>query len=265
MEKSLFKPFITLLILMSLTLYALTSAVGVQLNKIPGVLMDFPEQVGIWVGNDLRFCHNAEACAKDYKDASFYIRDLDFPDICPNCGSRLYNCARAEKEQLPDDTEFVKSAFTNAAGTRLHTSIVLSGSARDSIHRPQRCLKGQGNTLENEYTLEVPIVGRDPLNVRVIKTSRIFQTAEGEVPYYGFYAYWFVGQTRETSSHYVRMFWLAWDRVINSVANRWAYIAVSGTREAEGDDFEEHIISFVQQVYPEVLSDAFRSRVYAQQ
>ena len=46
MEKSLFKPFITLLVLMSLTLYALTSAVGVQLNQIPGVLMDFPEQVG---------------------------------------------------------------------------------------------------------------------------------------------------------------------------------------------------------------------------
>ena len=51
--KSLFKPFLTLVLLMSLTLYALTSAVGVQLNQIPGVVMDFPEQVGIWVGNDL--------------------------------------------------------------------------------------------------------------------------------------------------------------------------------------------------------------------
>ena len=265
MEKSLFKPFVTLIVLMSLTLYALTSAVSVQLNQIPGVVMDFPDQVGDWVGNDLKFCHNPETCAKDYKDAAYYVRDLDFPDICPNGGDRLYNCSRAEKEQLPADTQFVKSAFTNSAGTRLHTSIVLSGTARDSIHRPQRCLKGQGNTLENEYSLEVPINGRNPLVVRVIKTSRIFQTAEGEVPYYGFYAYWFVGQTRETSSHYVRMFWLAWDRVVNSEANRWAYIAVSGEREAEGADFEEHIISFVQNVYPEVLTDVFRSRVYAQQ
>ena len=117
----------------------------------------FSDQVGDWVGNDLKFCILKRT--KDYKDAAYYVRDLDFPDICPNGGDRLYNCSRAEKEQLPDDTEFVKLAFTNAA-VRLHTSIVLSGSARDSIHRPQRCLKGQGNTLENEYSLEVPIAGR---------------------------------------------------------------------------------------------------------
>ena len=140
MEKSLFKPFITLIILMSITLYALTTAVSVELNKTPGVIMSLPEEVGGWVGNELRFCHNPETCAKDYKDASYYVRDLDFPDICPNGGDRLFNCSRAE-EQLPPDTEFVKSAFTNETGTRLHTSIVLSGTARDSIHRPQRCLR----------------------------------------------------------------------------------------------------------------------------
>ena len=38
------------------------------------------------------------------------------------------------------------------------------------------------------------------LNVRVIKTSRIFETKDGDVPYYGYYAYWFVGQHRETLS-----------------------------------------------------------------
>ena len=120
--------------------------------------------------------------------------ELEFPDICPNCGEQLFNCARSEKEQLPDDTEFVKAAYYDHDQNRLLASIVLSGSARDSIHRPQRCLKGQGNTLEHEYTLEVPIAGRAPLPVRIIRTSRIFKTAEGEVPYYGFYAYWFVGQ-----------------------------------------------------------------------
>ena len=103
MEKSLLRPFLTVVILMGITLYALTSAVGVELNKIPGVVMNFPEQVGIWVGNELRFCHNPDACAKDYRDASFYIRDLDFPDICPNCGEGLYKCARAEKEHREDE------------------------------------------------------------------------------------------------------------------------------------------------------------------
>ena len=224
--------------------------------------MELPADVPGWAGNELRFCHNPSACAKDYKDASYYIRDLELPDICPECGEQLFKMARAEKEALPEDTEFVKSAYTNEAGTRLFTSIVLSGTARDSIHRPQRCLKGQGNTIDGEYNLKVPLEGRDPLKIRVIKASRVFHTAEGEVPYFSYYAYWFVGQDRETPSHYARMFWLAWDRVVRSKANRWAYIAVSGKREAEGTEYEADLIDFVQQVYPHILAETMKNSVY---
>ncbi|MDZ8117397.1 exosortase-associated EpsI family protein [Pontiella agarivorans] len=262
MEKSLFKPFLIVVILMTVSVFALAFTVGVELDFVPGVKMELPEEVQNWHGNQLKFCHNPEECAKDYRDASFYVSELEIPDICPVCGSRLYNMARAEKEQLPEDTEFVKSAYTNEAGTRLFTSIVLSGTARDSIHRPQRCLKGQGNTLDGEYDLEVPMEGRDPLKVRVIKTSRTFRTEEGEQPYYSFYAYWFVGQDRETPSHYSRMFWLAWDRVVRSTANRWAYIAVQGEREAEGTEYEGEIISFVQEIYPQILTETMRKKAY---
>lgn len=264
MEKSLLKPFLSIILLMTLSIFALAFTVGVELDFIPGVAMKLPQQVEGWDGNELRFCHNPEVCAAGYRDASFYVSDLEIPDICPDCGSHLFTMARAEKEQLPDDTEFVKSAYTNDAGTRLYTSIVLSGTARDSIHRPQRCLKGQGNSLDGEYTLSVPLEGRDPLKVRVIKASRTFRTAEGPVPYYSFYAYWFVGQDRETPYHMGRMFWLAWDRVVRSTANRWAYIAVQGQREAEGYEYEADIIDFVQQVYPHVLTDTMKNKVYQQ-
>lgn len=264
MERSLLKPFLTVVILMTLSVIALAFTVDVTLDFIPGVKMELPADVSGWHGNQLKFCHNPELCARDYKDASFYYSDLEIPDICPDCGSALFNMARAEKEQLPDDTEFVKSAYTNDAGTRVFTSIVLSGTARDSIHRPQRCLKGQGNSLDGEYDLMVPIEGRDPLTVRVIKTSRTFRTAEGPKPYYSYYAYWFVGQDRETPSHYSRMFWIAWDRVVRSTANRWAYIAVQGEREAEGTEYETDIIDFVQNMYPHVLSETMREKAYGE-
>ncbi len=264
MERSLLKPFLTVVILMTLSVIALAFTVDVKLDFIPGVKMELPDDVSGWHGNQLKFCHNPELCARDYKDASFYYNDLEIPDICPDCGSSLFNMARAEKEQLPDDTEFVKSAYTNEAGTRVFTSIVLSGTARDSIHRPQRCLKGQGNSLDGEYDLMVPIEGRDPLTVRVIKTSRTFRTAEGPKPYYSYYAYWFVGQDRETPSHYSRMFWIAWDRVVRSTANRWAYIAVQGEREAEGTEYETDIIDFVQNMYPHVLSETMREKAYGE-
>ncbi len=262
MEKSLLKPFLTVIILMTISAFALAFTVGVELDFVPGVKMVLPADIPGWHGNQLKFCHNPELCAKDYQDASFYVSDLEIPDICPVCGSQLFNMARAEKEQLPEDTEFVKSAYTNEAGARVFTSIVLSGTARDSIHRPQRCLKGQGNSLDGEYDLLVPIEGREPLKVRVIKASRTFRTAEGPKAYYSYYAYWFVGQDRETPSHYARMFWIAWDRVVRSTANRWAYIAVQGERDAEGTEYEQAIIDFVQNMYPYILTETMREKAY---
>lgn len=264
MERNLLKPFLSIVILMTFAIFALAFTVGVELDFMPGVKMELPEQVGGWEGNELRFCHNPEACAREYRDAAFYINDLEIPDICPDCGETLFNMSRAEYDALPKDTEFVKSAYTNEAGTRLFSSIVLSGTARDSIHRPQRCLKGQGNTLDGEYTLEVPLEGRDPLKIRIIKASREFHTAEGVVPYYSYYAYWFVGQDRETPLHLGRMFWLAWDRVVRSTAHRWAYIAVSGKREEEGTAYEADIIDFVQNIYPYLLTDSMKEKVYRQ-
>ena len=264
MERNLFKPFLSIVVLMTIAVFALAFTVDVALDFVPGVNMNLPDQVEGWDGNELRFCHNPEACASEYRDASFYIRDLEIPDICPDCGEPLFNMSRSEYEVLPKDTEFIKSAYTNGDGGRISASIVLSGTARDSIHRPQRCLKGQGNSLDGEYTLEVPLEGRAPLNIRVIKASREFRTAEGIVPYYSYYAYWFVGQDRETPYHLGRMFWLAWDRVVRSTANRWAYIAVYGMRDAEGTAYEKDIIDFVQKVYPYLLTDSMRNKVYKQ-
>ena len=150
MERNLFKPFLSIVVLMTVAVFALAFTVGVKLDFVPGVIMYLPDQVEGWAGNELRFCHNAGACAQDYRDAAFFVNDLEIPDICPDCGESLYTMSRSEYEALPKDTEFLKSAYTNAAGARISASIVLSGTARDSIHRPQRCLKGQGNALDGE-------------------------------------------------------------------------------------------------------------------
>jgi hypothetical protein len=145
----------------------------------------------------------------------------------------------------------------------MFVSIVLSGRERDSIHRPERCLVGQGSTIVNQHfwnviapqVIEIPLEGRAPLKVAVLETVRNYRGADGErKTYYGYYAYWFVGQNRETPSHYARMLWLAWDRVINSVANKWAYIAIAGDREDETSDaYKQSIVDFVQKLYPHLL------------
>ncbi len=253
MEKSIYKPFLTVVILMVLASLALAYTVDVALSDKPGVIMKLPDTLEGWVGNELRYCHNEECYSETDLGGQYYLRGLEIPDICPDCGENLYSMSWAEYGVLPKDTEFVKSAYTNETGGRMFTSIVLSGQERSSIHRPQRCLKGQGNAIMNEHTIEVPMEGRKSLKVAVIETERVYATAEGEQTYYGYYAYWFVGQDRETPSHYARMFWLGWDRVVRSVSHRWAYIAVSGQREAEGREYEQEIADFIRIVYPPIL------------
>ena len=257
MEKSLLKPFLTVVVLMCFAVLALAFTVSVRLDMKPGVKMELPEELDGWVGNELRFCHNPTKCAKDYKDASFYLRSLEAPDTCPVCGDQLYNMSRSEYEALPKDTEFVKTSYTNDLGQSVFVSVVLSGKERDSIHRPQRCLRAQGNAVEDEYTLEVPLDGRDPLKVRVMLASKNNR--------FSYYAYWFVGQDKETPYHGKRMFWLAWDRVIHGKAHRWAYIAVSGERDAKGNEYKKEIIEIVQKLYPQLLTDSMRKEVYKDQ
>jgi hypothetical protein len=253
MEKSIFKPFLTVVILMVLATLALAFTVDVTLEDKPGVVMNLPETLEGWVGNELRFCHNEACYSKTALQGQYYVRDLELPDICPDCGERLSTMSWAEYDALPKDTEFVKSAYTNEAGGRVFASIVLSGMERNSIHRPQRCLVGQGNTIMNEHVIKVPMEGRNPLKVAVIEAQRNYNTAEGPQTYYSYYAYWFVGQDRETPSHYARMFWLGWDRVVRSVSHRWAYIAVSGMRNPEGREYETEIADFVRELYPPLL------------
>jgi hypothetical protein len=249
MEIRAFKPYLILIGLMILTSLALAFTVDVTLNDQAGVKMDLPAQIDDWTGDELRYNHDRDN-PKQYR-----VSELDLPDIDPETGEKLYTMSYAEYEALPHDTEFRKSIYTNSVRDSVFVSIVLSGKERNSIHRPQRCLVGQGSSLTGSERMEIPLPGRDPLVVDVIRTQRKYRNENGEEKfYYGYYAYWFVGQNRETPSHYERMFWLAWDRVVHSVAHRWAYIAVSGDRSDEKSTaYKQEIIDFVQELYPYLL------------
>lgn len=252
MEIRTFTPHLILIGLMIITALALAFTVDVTLNDKPGISMELPSTLeGGWTGDELRYSHDAEN-PKQYR-----VSELELPNIDPETGEKLFTMSLAEYDALPHDTRFVKSIYTNDAANQVFVSIVLSGKERNSIHRPQRCLVGQGSSIMDTKYMEVPLEGRSPLKLCILETQRDYRGADGErKSYYGYYAYWFVGQGRETASHYERMFWLAWDRVIHSVAHKWAYIAVAGTREGEESDaYKQEIIDFVQTLYPHLLID----------
>lgn len=249
MEIRSFTPHLILIGLMALTALALAFTVDVDLNDQAGVQMELPDQIDAWGGDELRYSHDRD------NPKQYQVSELELPDIDPETGEKLFRMSYAEYEALPHDTEFRKSIYTNDVGDRVFVSIVLSGKERNSIHRPQRCLVGQGNAIMDSETIEIPLEGRKPLKAMVLKTERRYHDEEGTLQtYYGYYAYWFTGQNRETPSHYERMFWLAWDRVVHSVAHKWAYIAVSGNRgDDESEGYKQEIINFVQELYPHLL------------
>ncbi|MEX2605715.1 MAG: exosortase-associated EpsI family protein, partial [Kiritimatiellia bacterium] len=161
--------------------------------------------------------------------------------------------SRGEYLVLPKDTVmFKKQYFHNRDPDKtVFTSVVLSGRNRDSIHRPEVCMVGQGNVIEKSEVIEVPLPGREPLKVMVLHLSRKFTESYTR---HSYYAYWFVGKDRETPHHLERLMWMSIDRLLRNVTHRWAYIAVSGDRAADLEDkgHYDEIREVVGKLYPEI-------------
>lgn len=250
MQNRTITPHLVLIGLMVLAALALAFTVGVSLNDQAGVRMQLPATLeGGWVGDELRYSHNPE------NPQQYQVSQLALPNVDPVTGDKLFTMSLAEYDALPHDTAFVKSIYTNPVADPVFVAIVLSGKEGSaSIHRPQRCLIGQGNSIMKTKTIKIPLEGRAPLKVCILETVRNYRGKDGErKAYLGYYAYWFVGHGRETPSHYERMFWVAWDRIFHNLAHKWAYIAVSGERQEGTETYREPLTEFIQKLYPHLL------------
>jgi hypothetical protein len=229
--------------LLGLTALGLVTGVDVSLVDRPGVHMAMPDTLDGWTGCQVLYCH-ARTC--DWSgDASDEIT------ACPDCESELFPMSWVEKTQLPPDTEFLKYHYRSTGGRTLAVSIVLSGNERNSIHRPQRCLVAQGLEIVETAYPAVDLPGREPLTVAMLDTMMRRRRGTRGVPLA--FAYWFVGQERETPSHTTRMAWLAWDRVVHGKAHRWAYILVQGEYGTDAAGLYDQLESFLPLWYPAVL------------
>ncbi len=246
MDKRKLIAYLTVTGMLSIAAVALKFGVDVTLEDLPGVHMRMPEMVGDWQGEQLLYCHEPSCRWSGAKG--------DAPDgICPKCGSNLFSMAWVEREQLPADTEFLKYRYTRPSGESMLVSIVLSGRARNSIHRPQRCLVAQGFDITRSTRKTIPLKEREPLQVMQLDTLFHYRGPHRAHAQPVFYAYWFVGQDRATPSHLSRMFWLAWDRVFRGVAHRWVYIMVQAHNHTSESEFEKALEAFLPEWYPAVL------------
>ncbi|MEM7394013.1 MAG: exosortase-associated EpsI family protein [Verrucomicrobiota bacterium] len=249
-----FRPFLVVIALTICTSVVVAVTVDPSLTGKASVRPIFPDQIDEWVGEEMRFCQNHK-CRKAWQ-----LSKLNGEMVCPVCKAEVHVMAIAERGMLPRDTVLLKKEYRHPSGAQVYVSIVMSSAERASIHRPERCLVGQDNLITDQYNLDVPLEGRENLEVRVLNLFNKRRDRTGAVisEYLSYYAYWFVGNKRETSSHWMRMFYMASDRILHNVAHRWSYISVAGFRHDDSKEHHEQIKAFVQKIYPGMMVDPDR-------
>jgi hypothetical protein len=102
-------------------------------------------------------------------------------------------------KNLPPDTSYTLRRYEADDGFHAQLSVVVMGTDRSSIHRPQACLPGQGLQIVSSENITVPVgEGVIPALKLSLRLQQQLPTGERR-ELHGFYLYWFVSD-REISA-----------------------------------------------------------------
>jgi hypothetical protein len=181
------------------------------------------------------------------------VRVLDY-------SSEPVGITRLELDWLPKDTTFGRRVYRAPDGFQIACNVILMGSDRTSIHKPEYCLPGQGWLIDERAKEQVgiPIDRPHPYQLPVMKwfASGALETADGrKTALRAVYVFWFVADNEMTASHYDRLRWLSRDLLLKGVLQRWAYVSCfavcyPGQEEATF----QRIRAFIAEAVPEFQS-----------
>ncbi len=246
MEKRSPIPYVAIVAALVVATLALAFTPDVRYTGEAGVREQLPARVGEWTGETIYFCQ-AQDCGKVVRASE--IKD---PGQCPYCGGALSGGSALEWSLLPPDTEIHKAVYTRPnSDESLVVAVVVGGRSRTSIHRPQICLVGNGQEITETRPISVTTSDGRKIRVTLLNLLRSGRAPSGVVMRQStFYTYWFIGKGHETDSHLVRMFWMAYDRIVHGVWNRWAYVGIAGQPLQDAKATDELAASFVRDFEP---------------
>jgi hypothetical protein len=169
---------------------------------------------------------------------------------------------QAEREILPPDTEFAGRSygpFSMPASDwwdRFDCKIVLSGREKRSIHRPERCLPGQGWTVTDSKVVSIPLKSGHPLEVTALVLTRPKPNGlPGQLRFC--FDYWYVGRSVSTPYSFMRVLLTNWDLIVHRSNQRWSYVIcaayVTGDLAPNGRTEEqtaESLKQFIREAVP---------------
>ncbi len=152
------------------------------------------------------------------------------PDKVPGWTAEAVPQAQIVLDDLPKDTSFGLRRYSQPDGFWSMVNVVLMGTDRTSIHKPEICMNAQGwqndaaATREEIVPIPKPIAYELPV-MRMVGTMNTVDKEGQPVAVRGIYVYWFIDADRFTARHSARMWWMARDVVLTGVLDRWAYVS----------------------------------------
>jgi hypothetical protein len=161
-------------------------------------------------------------------------------------------------EGLPHDTSFAQRVYIspNDSYDALQMMVVLMGTDRTSIHKPQFCLQGSGWDFDDHDSRPdtVRVQSPHPYDLPVTKMMMTRpETLDGQATTVsGIYVYWFVADSQLTGSHFTRMWSSATHLLRTGELQRWAYVGCLGVcRRGDEDATYERMKKFIAASVPE--------------
>jgi hypothetical protein len=163
----------------------------------------------------------------DGRTNAFTTLSVPLPESPLDFSSTELMINKVELDMLPPDTLYGRRLYTNDNGLNMIISVVLMGTDRTSIHKPQYCLIGQGHNILDNQVITVPIKGPQPYDLQVMKLRTISERRGPDgrmVPLRGLFLYWFVADGQLTPHHGERMWLMGKDLLLKGLLQRWAYV-----------------------------------------
>lgn len=210
------------------------------------VNINLPSAIGAYEGKDVLFCSN-EACGR-----SFAVNPGVEMRVCPVCHAPLDVMSPAERAILPAGTLVMKKTYSSPQQEPIFVSVVISGTDRLGIHRPQNCLPAQGFTISKTERMPIKIQGREDLIVTLLELERKDEVRDGAGSHVKTFsmAYWYFSGGHETPYQSSMMFWMAYDRIFLNRAERWAYISIMTPRRGDSSANMAGLDNFVSLLHP---------------
>lgn len=169
---------------------------------------------------------------------------------------------KAERAALPEDTGFARKLYQNWRGEPILLSIVLSGTDRSSIHRPEICLTAQGFRILEGETHSLGLDSGEIIPVTILDIGKQMKNSENaEGPWSGLFIYWFVGGESMVATENERMLTDYWDR-LRGKPSRWAYVMIQTPLYPDRERALQRVQEFVSEALNEFQEEGLKVGVF---